>query len=60
MRNIKNNYNDHSFLKDINTLDLLKLKEMGLNDVELAKELKIPESHLAELYREYGVEIQGD
>lgn len=60
MRNFKFNYNDYCSFKDINTLDLLKLKELGLNDTELSKELRIPKSHLAELFREYDVELQGD
>ncbi|WIV10764.1 hypothetical protein [Proteiniborus sp. MB09-C3] len=60
MKNFNFNYSDHSFLKDINNQDLLKLKEMGLNDRELASELGIPKSHLTQLYREYDVELQGD
>lgn len=60
MRNFNLNHSDHSFLNDINAMDLVRLKEMGLNDSELANELKISKSYLAKLYSEYDVELQGD
>ncbi len=60
MKNLYFNNNDSSFLKDIDVLDLLKLKEIGLSDRELASELRIPRSHLSQLYREYDVELQGE
>ncbi|MFA5524171.1 MAG: hypothetical protein WDA24_07420 [Tissierellales bacterium] len=60
MRNYKFDYNNHSSLKDIGTFDLLKLREMGLNDKELSKELRIPKANLTELFWEYDNELQGD
>lgn len=60
MKNLYFNNNDSSFLKDIDVLDLLKLKEIGLSDRELASELRISKSHLSQLYREYDVELQGE
>lgn len=60
MKNLNFNYKDNSFLKDIEVMDLLKLKEIGLNDSEMANELRIPKSHLSQLYSEYDVELQGE
>jgi len=60
MKNHYSIYDDYSFVNNIDIFDLLKLKEIGLNDRELAKELKIPKSYLTQLYREYDIELQGD
>lgn len=60
MKNLYFNYKDNSFLKDIEIIDLLKLKEIGLNDSEVASELRIPKSHLSKLYSEYDVVLQGE
>lgn len=60
MKNHYSVYDDHSFINDIDIFDLLKLREIGLDDRELAKELKIPKSYLTQLYREYDIELQGD
>ena len=60
MRNFNFSYKDYSFIRDINMMELMKLKEMGLSDSELANELNIPKSYLNKLYSEYDVELQGD
>ncbi len=60
MRNYKLSHSEQNFINDINIMDLVRLKEMGLNDSELANELNIPKSYLAKIYNEYDVELQGD
>lgn len=60
MKNMNFNYKDYSFLKDIEIIDVLNLKEIGLSDSELANELKISKSQLSKLYSEYDVELQGE
>lgn len=60
MKNLNFNHKDNIFLKDMDIRDLLHLKEIGLNDSELANELRISKTHLSQLYREYDVELQGE
>ncbi|SCG83546.1 hypothetical protein DW1_1979 [Proteiniborus sp. DW1] len=60
MKNFNISHSEYSFLDNIDTMNLVRLKEMGLNDSELANELKISKSYLVKLYSEYDVELQGD
>ncbi|SDZ16240.1 hypothetical protein SAMN05660462_02065 [Proteiniborus ethanoligenes] len=60
MKTFKYSNKDVDLLRDINSLDIIRLKEIGLSDEELANELRIPKAHLSNLCSEYDVETQGE